>query len=51
MTRSMCIGTLAMTKLSLNDVLQVMFVYMISLYDLHKKPINQNVGKQKKFEI
>jgi len=34
MTRSMCFGTLAVKKLSRNDVLQVMFVYMISTINL-----------------
>ena len=34
MTRSMCIGTLTVIKLSRNDVLQVMFVYMISTFNL-----------------
>jgi len=55
----MCIGILAVKKLSRNDVLYVMFVYMISTinltvpkmdsqYELQTKAINQNVGKQKK---
>jgi len=30
----MCIGTLAVKKVSRNDVLQVMFVYMISTCNL-----------------
>jgi len=34
MTRSMYIGTLAVKKLSRNNVLQVMFVYMISTFNL-----------------
>jgi len=34
MTRSMCIGTLAVKKFSLNDVLQVMFVFMFSTLNL-----------------
>jgi len=34
MTRSMCIGILAVKKLSRNDVLQEMFVYMISTINL-----------------